>query len=690
MLALFTINISIAQQKAPISSKIMETKILSQINPIINTNQSLVTPPAPLWSDDCSDASTWVFTNSSLPPLDWNWTTNVDVASQCVTNLPASLQTFNSTTASNGYMIINSDAAPGNQDGDGTPIIAEFTNATPIDLTGYANVQLTFQHSFRWWSDTRGVRVSGDNGVTWTDFEITDVNTYSTPNQDSENPHISTFNISSIAAYQSQVLIQFYYNDNDYWGWYWTVDDIQITEVPAWDCTPFGCADLGVGNGMYINQIDCETDGSSQTGCFIGFPGCTDPLADNYDPLAGNDDGSCIYSSNCMDLFISEYVEGSGNNKALEIYNPTANAIDLSSYIVIRYSNGSTSASSQNAVQLVGTINPNDVHVGVLEKLNPSGVGNDVPVADSLQAIADAFYCADYNISNAFYFNGNDVIVLAKGLINDILNAEIVDVFGKVGEDPIGGWTDNAATGYTSSGYSWTTNHTLIRKYNIQNGDPNGLDLFNPSLEWDSLPMDSWGDLGMHNSICNPFSNTNSIYDIVSNSSDHTTLKVAIDACSLDGTLSGAGPFTLFAPTDAAFNLLPAGTVTTLLNDIPQLTDILKHHVVGASVMSGMLSNNQVVTTLLGTDVTVTINSMGVYIDNAMVTVADIVADNGVVHVIDAVLIPITSDIIDYNNLEKIYLYSVNILGEKVSANSKNQIIFNVFKDGSVEKVFNK
>jgi uncharacterized surface protein with fasciclin (FAS1) repeats len=135
---------------------------------------------------------------------------------------------------------------------------------------------------------------------------------------------------------------------------------------------------------------------------------------------------------------------------------------------------------------------------------------------------------------------------------------------------------------------------------------------------------------------------SNSIYDIVSNSSDHTTLKVAIDACALDGVLSDPGSLTLFAPTDAAFNLLPAGTVTALLADIPTLTDILKHHVVGASVMSTMLSNNQVVTTLLGTDVTVTINSMGVFIENAMVTVADIVADNGVVHVIDAVLLPPT------------------------------------------------
>ena len=181
-----------------------------------------------------------------------------------------------------------------------------------------------------------------------------------------------------------------------------------------------------------------------------------------------------------------------------------------------------------------------------------------------------------------------------------------------------------------------------------------------------------------------------SIYDIVSNSTNHATLKVAIDACGLDGVLSDPGSLTLFAPTDAAFDLLPAGTVAALLADIPTLTDILKHHVVGASVLSTGLSNNQVVTTLLGTDVTVTINSMGVYIDNAMVTVANIVADNGVVHVIDAVLLPTTTDIIDYNNLEKVYLYSVNILGEKVSKQLKNQVVFNVFQDGSIDKVFNK
>ena len=194
------------------------------------------------------------------------------------------------------------------------------------------------------------------------------------------------------------------------------------------------------------------------------------------------------------------------------------------------------------------------------------------------------------------------------------------------------------------------------------------------------------------NNPSNPYWNDcggNSIYDIVSNSTDHTTLKAAIDACSLDGTLSGPGPFTLFAPTDAAFNALPAGTVPALLNDIPQLTSILLHHVVGDSVMSTMLLNNQIVTTLNGTDVVVTINSNGVFIDNAKVIVNDLIADNGVVHVIDAVLLPSTTGITDFKSeIKSQYLYSINTLGKKVSRNTINQIIFDVYNNGDVVKRF--
>ena len=189
-----------------------------------------------------------------------------------------------------------------------------------------------------------------------------------------------------------------------------------------------------------------------------------------------------------------------------------------------------------------------------------------------------------------------------------------------------------------------------------------------------------------------PVTSSNSVYDIISASPSHTTLNTAVVVCSLDGTLSGPGPFTVFAPTDNAFNNLPAGTVTALLNDIPALTDILLHHVVGDSVMSGMLSNNQIVTTLLGTDVTVTINSNGdVYIDNAMVTVVDLVGDNGVIHVIDAVLLPNISSQVDISNNSNIkYLHTLNILGVEVDDNLKNQLLFRVYSDGSIEKIVNK
>ena len=182
----------------------------------------------------------------------------------------------------------------------------------------------------------------------------------------------------------------------------------------------------------------------------------------------------------------------------------------------------------------------------------------------------------------------------------------------------------------------------------------------------------------------------NTVYDIVSNSNnpnyDLTTLKTAIDACSLDGVLSGPGPFTLFAPTDAAFNLLPAGTVTALLNDIPQLTDILKHHVVADSVMSTMLTNGQIVTTLLATDVTVTINANGAFIDNAQVKVADLVADNGVVHVIDAVLLPNATSVSEFE-ISDTYLYSIDMLGKIVNKDIKDQVIFDIYNNKIVKRL---
>ena len=134
---------------------------------------------------------------------------------------------------------------------------------------------------------------------------------------------------------------------------------------------------------------------------------------------------------------------------------------------------------------------------------------------------------------------------------------------------------------------------------------------------------------------------TTTVVDVIVNSDVHNTLEAAVVAAGLVETLSGTGPFTVFAPTDAAFAALPAGTVETLLADpTGTLTQILLYHVVGAQALSTDLTNGQTVATLQGQTVTVTINADGVFINNAQVTVADIVTDNGVIHVIDAVLLP--------------------------------------------------
>jgi len=220
------------------------------------------------------------------------------------------------------------------------------------------------------------------------------------------------------------------------------------------------------------------------------------------------------YAQNCSDLFISEYVEGWSNNKAVEIYNPTDDPIDLSQYMIIRYSNGSTSATSANAVQLDGILGAKDVHVGVLEKLDEFGTGQEAPIWDSLQIRADQFYCPDYNTSNAFYWNGNDALALAKGSVNNISGSQLIDVFGKIGEDPGDAWSTDFP--YTGAGVPVTEDHSMIRKSTILKGETSPvISFFDPLLEYDSIPAvvdiggltyGNWFSLGEHVCDCNSLS----------------------------------------------------------------------------------------------------------------------------------------------------------------------------------------
>ena len=120
-----------------------------------------------------------------------------------------------------------------------------------------------------------------------------------------------------------------------------------------------------------------------------------------------------------------------------------------------------------------------------------------------------------------------------------------------------------------------------------------------------------------------------------------TTLVAAVQAAGLADTLSGAGPFTVFAPTDDAFKKLPAGTVETLLKDPQgQLKQILLYHVVSGKVMAADVVKLDSVKTVQGQNVTITKTTEGVKVNDAKVVITDIETKNGVIHVIDAVLIP--------------------------------------------------
>ncbi len=167
------------------------------------------------------------------------------------------------------------------------------------------------------------------------------------------------------------------------------------------------------------------------------------------------------------ELFFSEYIEGSSNNKALEIFNGTGAPVDLDAgdYSVQMFFNGNSSPGL--TIDLTGTVAPNDVFV--------LGHSSADPV---ILAQAD-------QTNGAGWFNGDDAVVLRRG-------TTFVDVVGQIGFDPGSEW----GTGDTS-----TADNTLRRKPTVLGGDLNGADPFDPAAEWDGFPQNTFGGLGAHTVI---------------------------------------------------------------------------------------------------------------------------------------------------------------------------------------------
>jgi len=129
------------------------------------------------------------------------------------------------------------------------------------------------------------------------------------------------------------------------------------------------------------------------------------------------------------------------------------------------------------------------------------------------------------------------------------------------------------------------------------------------------------------------------IVEVAASNGSFNTLVAAVKAAGLAETLSSPGPFTVFAPTDAAFAKLPPGTVDALLKDVPKLKAILTYHVVAGKVMAKDVKTGMV-KTVNGQSLNVVANASGVTVDGAKVTATDVAASNGVIHVIDTVVLP--------------------------------------------------
>jgi transforming growth factor-beta-induced protein len=132
----------------------------------------------------------------------------------------------------------------------------------------------------------------------------------------------------------------------------------------------------------------------------------------------------------------------------------------------------------------------------------------------------------------------------------------------------------------------------------------------------------------------------NTTVDVLVNDGRFTTLVAAVEAAGLVDALNGEGPLTVFAPTDEAFAKLPAGTVDALLQDIPTLTNILLYHVVEGAVKAEDVVKLTSIDTLAGQPISIKVEDGKVYVNDAQVIIADIITSNGVIHVIDAVLLP--------------------------------------------------
>ena len=270
--------------------------------------------------------------------------------------------------------------------------------------------------------------------------------------------------------------------------------------------------------------------------------------------------GALPAASAPTELFFSEYVEGSSNNKALEIYNGTGAPINLSSgaYSVQVFFNGAASAGL--TINLTGSVAAGDVYVLAHSSANAT-----------ILAQAD-------QTNGAGWFNGDDAVVLRKG-------ATVIDAIGQIGFDPGTEW---------GAGLTSTADNTLQRKAAIQAGDTNGSDAFDPAIEWDGFPTDTFTGLGSHASqpgdqapTVSATTPSNGATEVPTNSNITVTFSEPVNA--------GGGAFALTCTRSGAVTLVvtPSGASTTYALD-PQ-SDLQRNETCTVTVEADAVTDVDVV-----------------------------------------------------------------------------------------------
>lgn len=346
-------------------------------------------------------------------------------------------------------------------------------------------------------------------------------------------------------------------------------------------------------------------------------------------PYAFNVQGTGTSGVGCpTDLFISEYIEGSGNNKAIEIFNPTGSSILLDNYDLVIYANGSTTPTS--------TIN--------FTSGTSLASGSTYLVVNS-GAVA-ALLTLSNQTSGSLTFNGDDAVALRKLGVN-------IDVLGQIGFDPGTGW---------SAGGCSTLDRTMVRNAAISTGDINGSDPFDPSLEWTCLAVDDFSGAGSHTSDCfgtpsgatitlTPNSLSGFNYTQFAGPSAEQTLTVSGSNLTEDIILSAPANYEISLTSGAGFvnslSILPTagnvsattifvrlvaglaagsynGNVTANSTGALQQTSTLSGSVTASSCTPAVLSGISPLSGPVGTVVTITASSGD--LTNATVTIGGVAA----------------------------------------------------------------